>query len=157
MYQVVVKVNHSLTLRIQFHIFSFSVTRTNKEYKDELTARQMANDNPFDSYILKPEPGRGLFKNHPVLVPSMKTSRWRFNLNAFKRPWKYKFLGWLAVVARMITKTLSGSSSTKVKHNSATAEITLNLLTMIHLTRISNPNTEWVLVLVSVQFIIEVP
>ena len=35
----------------------------------------MANDNPFDSYVLKPEPGRGLFKQHPVLVPSMKPSR----------------------------------------------------------------------------------
>ena len=77
MYQVVgqAKANHFLRSRIQFHIFSFSVTRTNKEYKDELTARQMANDNPFDSYVLKPEPGRGLFKNHPVLVPSMKPSR----------------------------------------------------------------------------------
>ena len=55
---------------------SFSVTRYNKEYKDELTARQVANDNAFDSYVLKPEPGRGLFKQHPVLVPSMKSSRW---------------------------------------------------------------------------------
>ena len=52
------------------------MTRYNKEYKDELTARQVANDNPFDSYVLKPEPGRGLFKQHPVLVPSMKSSRW---------------------------------------------------------------------------------
>ena len=62
--------------RFIFDISSFSVTRYNKEYKDELTARQVANDNPFDSYVLKPEPGRGLFKQHPVLVPSMKSSRW---------------------------------------------------------------------------------
>lgn len=53
---------------------SFSVIRTN-QFKDELTARQMANDNPFDSYVLKPEPGRGLFKNDPILVPSMKKAR----------------------------------------------------------------------------------
>ena len=53
---------------------SFSVARPN-QYKDELTAKQMANDNPFDSYVLKPEPGRGLFKNHPILVPSMKEKR----------------------------------------------------------------------------------
>ena len=62
--------------KLIFDISSFSVTRYNKEYKDELTARQVANDNPFDSYVLKPEPGRGLFKQHPVLVPSMKSSRW---------------------------------------------------------------------------------
>ena len=77
MYQVLIKAILLLTMKTKFIYFSsFSVTRYNKEYKDELTARQVANDNPFDSYVLKPEPGRGLFKQHPVLVPSMKSSRW---------------------------------------------------------------------------------
>ena len=77
MYQVLIKAILLLTMKTKYIYFSsFSVTRYNKEYKDELTARQVANDNPFDSYVLKPEPGRGLFKQHPVLVPSMKSSRW---------------------------------------------------------------------------------
>ena len=76
MYQVLIKAILLLTMKTKYIYFSsFSVTRYNKEYKDELTARQVANDNPFDSYVLKPEPGRGLFKQHPVLVPSMKSSR----------------------------------------------------------------------------------
>ena len=57
-------------------ICSNSAARTNQnQYKDELTAKQIANDNPFDSYVLKPEPGKGMFKNNPILVPSTKTSR----------------------------------------------------------------------------------
>ena len=78
MYQVLITTSSidNNDQKLIFDISSFSVTRYNKEYKDELTARQVANDNPFDSYVLKPEPGRGLFKQHPVLVPSMKSSRW---------------------------------------------------------------------------------
>merc|ERR1712189_74633 len=34
----------------------------------------IANDNPFDSYVLKPE-SRGLFKSSPILIPSTKQSR----------------------------------------------------------------------------------
>ena len=56
---------------------------------------------------------------------------------------------------RMIIRRLSGLSSTKVKHSSATVEITSNSSTMIHWTQISNPNTGWVLGPVSVPFIIE--
>ena len=56
-------------------IFSFSVTKHNS-YKDELTAKQVANDNPFDTYVLKPEAGKGLLKSQPILVPSMKKSRY---------------------------------------------------------------------------------
>ena len=132
------------------------MTRTNKEYKDELTARQVANDNPFDSYVLKPEPGRGLFKQHPVLVPSMKTSRlecYEYHAHASK----YSYAEWLDVAARMTIRILSGLSSTKVKDSNATAAITSNSLTMILLTRTLNPNMEWVLVLVLVPFIIKAP
>ena len=53
---------------------SFSLTKSNS-FKDELTAKQMANDNPFDSYVLKPEAGKGLLKSQPILVPSTKNSR----------------------------------------------------------------------------------
>ena len=53
---------------------SFSLTKFN-DFKDELTAKQMANDNPFDSYVLKPEAGKGLLKSQPILVPSTKNSR----------------------------------------------------------------------------------
>jgi len=52
---------------------SFSQVIRN-EYKEELTAKQIANDNPFDSYVLKPE-SRGLFKSSPILIPSTKQSR----------------------------------------------------------------------------------
>merc|ERR1719186_1210281 len=35
----------------------------------------MNNDNPFDTYVMKPEPGRGLIKKTPILIPSMSDSR----------------------------------------------------------------------------------
>merc|ERR1719317_1334056 len=35
----------------------------------------MNNDNPFDTYVMKPEPGRGLMKKTPILIPSMSDSR----------------------------------------------------------------------------------
>ena len=55
-------------------IFSTTFPLSNK-FKDELTAKQTANDNPFDTYVLKPEPGRGLLKNDPILVPSARDKR----------------------------------------------------------------------------------
>ena len=54
----------------------------------------------------------------------------RFSLNVMMVPLN-THLGWLDVVARMTIKKLFGLSSTKVKHNSATAGITLSLLIMI--------------------------
>jgi hypothetical protein len=45
------------------------------DYKAELTAKQMSNDNPFDTYVIKPDAGRGLFKDAPILIPSTKDSR----------------------------------------------------------------------------------
>ena len=42
--------------------FSLGLSRANSQYKDELTAKQIQNDNPFDTYVLKPEPGRGFLK-----------------------------------------------------------------------------------------------
>merc|ERR1711909_178530 len=33
------------------------------------------NNNPFDTYVMKPEPGRGLMKKTPILIPSMSDSR----------------------------------------------------------------------------------
>ena len=51
--------------------FSSSAAQSDR-YKDELLQKQMANDNPFDTYVTKPEPGRGLFEGSPVLVPSTR-------------------------------------------------------------------------------------
>ena len=51
--------------------FSSSAGRADK-YQDELLQKQMANDNPFDTYVTKPETGRGLFEGSPVLVPSTR-------------------------------------------------------------------------------------
>merc|ERR1719222_1129601 len=34
-------------------------------YQDELLQKQMANDNPFDTYVTKPETGKGLFEGPP--------------------------------------------------------------------------------------------
>ena len=56
---------------------NFHVTSKINDYKAELTAKQMNNDNPFDTYVMKPEAGRGLLKNDPILVPSMNDSRYR--------------------------------------------------------------------------------
>ena len=61
--------------------FSSSLARFNEyEYKAELTVKQMNNDNPFDTYVMKPEPGRGLMKKTPILIPSMSDSRWVLRL-----------------------------------------------------------------------------
>jgi len=43
--------------------------------KQEMIARQMANDNPFDNYTFKPDAGTGLFEGMPVLIPSAEESR----------------------------------------------------------------------------------
>ena len=53
--------------------FSSSAALSDR-YQDELLQKQMANDNPFDTYVTKPEPGRGLFEGSPVLVPSTRYS-----------------------------------------------------------------------------------
>jgi hypothetical protein len=44
--------------------------RDDRDYKAELTAKQINNDNP-----IKPEAGRGLFQGAPILIPSTKDSR----------------------------------------------------------------------------------
>eukprot|EP00092_Neocalanus_flemingeri_P028847 GFUD01031320.1.p1 GENE.GFUD01031320.1~~GFUD01031320.1.p1 ORF type:complete len:144 (-),score=18.87 GFUD01031320.1:57-488(-) len=54
--------------------FSISVPRLD-DYKAALTAKQINNDNPFDTYVLKPDAGRGLLKNVPILVPSVTETR----------------------------------------------------------------------------------
>ena len=41
----------------------------------EMIAKQMNNDNPFDTYNMKPDAGRGLFENAPILIPSTQESR----------------------------------------------------------------------------------
>ena len=64
----------SLNTLVTAVIFSTTFPWSNK-YKDELTAKQTANDNPFDTYVLKPEPGRGLLKSDPILVPSARDKR----------------------------------------------------------------------------------
>ena len=51
--------------------FSSSAVQSDR-YQDELLQKQMANDNPFDTYVTKPETGRGLFEGSPVLVPSTR-------------------------------------------------------------------------------------
>ena len=64
---------------------SFCVSYPKLDYKAELTAKQINNDNPFDTYVLKPEAGRGLLKNAPILVPSMAESR--FATWVWLHPW----------------------------------------------------------------------
>ena len=51
--------------------FSSSAALSDR-YQDELLQKQMANDNPFDTYVTKPETGKGLFEGSPVLVPSTR-------------------------------------------------------------------------------------
>ena len=51
--------------------FSSSAAMSDR-YQDELLQKQMANDNPFDTYVTKPETGKGLFEGSPVLVPSTR-------------------------------------------------------------------------------------
>ena len=67
---------------VQCHMTGWQVgTRTlgtsvpRMDYKAELTAKQMSNDNPFDTYVIKPEAGRGLYQGAPILIPSTKDSR----------------------------------------------------------------------------------
>jgi cytochrome c oxidase subunit 5b len=43
--------------------------------KHELQQAQAGNDNPFDTYVIRPEPDTGLFAKRPILIPSMKDSR----------------------------------------------------------------------------------
>jgi hypothetical protein len=50
--------------------------RDDRDYKAELTAKQINNDNPFETYVIKPEAGRGLFQGAPILIPSTKDSRY---------------------------------------------------------------------------------
>lgn len=43
--------------------------------KNELVARQIENDNPFETYTLKPDAGTGVHKSAPILVPSTEDKR----------------------------------------------------------------------------------
>ena len=43
--------------------------------KYELQAKQVGNDNPFDTYVLKPDAGTGLYKKAPILIPSQDSTR----------------------------------------------------------------------------------
>jgi len=43
--------------------------------KWELMAAQAGNDNPFDTYVIKPDAGTGIFQKKPILIPSSKESR----------------------------------------------------------------------------------
>merc|ERR1712241_1035383 len=43
--------------------------------KWELMAAQAGNDNPFDTYVIKPDAGTGVFRSKPILVPSINESR----------------------------------------------------------------------------------
>eukprot|EP00088_Acartia_fossae_P054425 TRINITY_DN624_c0_g1_i1.p1 TRINITY_DN624_c0_g1~~TRINITY_DN624_c0_g1_i1.p1 ORF type:complete len:142 (-),score=7.37 TRINITY_DN624_c0_g1_i1:62-487(-) len=54
----------------------FSVTAFNRrDEKRVLRAKQTYNDNPFDTYVVKPEAGEGLLKSVPIIVPSTRDSR----------------------------------------------------------------------------------
>ena len=61
---------------------SVGITRCS-DYKAELTAKQINNDNPFDTYVMKPDAGVGLMKNTPILIPSMANSRYCSNSVTF--------------------------------------------------------------------------
>ena len=54
------------------------------EYKSQLTAKQINNDNPFDTYVLKPEAGKGLLKSEPILIPSMNESRYSYFMKSLR-------------------------------------------------------------------------
>ena len=43
--------------------------------KDQLTEGRAANDNPFDTYVIRPEADTGIFAKKPILIPSMNDSR----------------------------------------------------------------------------------
>ena len=43
--------------------------------KDQLTEGRAANDNPFDTYVVRPEADTGIFAKKPILIPSMNDSR----------------------------------------------------------------------------------
>jgi len=53
---------------------STTAIKTN-QIQDQLKAKQMNNDNPFDTYVRKPEAGEGLFAARPIYVPSTSDSR----------------------------------------------------------------------------------
>ena len=77
------------------------------DYKAELTAKQMNNDNPFDTYVMKPEVGRGLLKSDPILVPSISDSRLVLAYDHLLYD-QHFISGWSDVVVKMIIKKLYG-------------------------------------------------
>jgi len=40
-----------------------------------MLAKQAANDNPFDTYTLRPDPITGLYADTPIMIPSVNDSR----------------------------------------------------------------------------------
>ena len=54
---------------------SSSILLRSSSQKAEMIAKQMCNDNPFDTYVLKPDAGIGMFKSTPILVPSTQEKR----------------------------------------------------------------------------------
>lgn len=50
-------------------------SRLTKLQKQALECRRMANDNPFDSYTMRPNPVEGNSKDVPILVPSTEAKR----------------------------------------------------------------------------------
>ena len=49
--------------------------RLTRVQKQALESRRMANDNPFDSYTMRPNPVEGWKKDVPILVPSTSDKR----------------------------------------------------------------------------------
>ena len=43
--------------------------------KRELIARQIENDNPFDTYTIKPDAATGIREKYPILIPATENSR----------------------------------------------------------------------------------
>ncbi|QQP37292.1 Cytochrome c oxidase subunit 5B_ mitochondrial [Caligus rogercresseyi] len=43
--------------------------------KYELLAAEAGNDNPFDTYLIRPESGMGDSSKMPILIPSLESSR----------------------------------------------------------------------------------
>ena len=65
---------HKLNLYTYWISYYFS-TPSYVSLSPELIAKQINNDNPFDTYVIKPEAGVGMFKNSPILIPSTTDKR----------------------------------------------------------------------------------
>ena len=65
----------NLAKKVEFEHPRALDSRLSKVQKQALECRRMANDNPFDSYTMRPNPVEGASKDVPILVPSTGDKR----------------------------------------------------------------------------------